>query len=229
MAMQATQSSCSSAVRQSILVRVVSPWTPAVSDILAPLTIDFLTWLAAEPRDYIDVMDAWRTSCPRLTIREDAIDARLVTRVHISGRPIRIELTQRGEALLAAHSRVNIGFPHQPPQCGAGGNSVDRASGVNPRQQRLDQAGLSGMLYRLSLRRDILCEFSEHLGAQLDRIFHVQRDPRHPGDGIAAQRRQSLNDVEGPLVGRSALASVSTLARLGSASSHDLNAYSALP
>jgi hypothetical protein len=76
-----------------------------VSDILAPLTIDFLAWLAAEPRNYIDVMDAWRTSCPRLTIWEDAIDAGLIARVHISGQPLWIELTPRGEALLAGHRR----------------------------------------------------------------------------------------------------------------------------
>jgi hypothetical protein len=76
-----------------------------MSDILAPLTIDFLAWLGAEPRDYSDVMDAWRTSCPRLTVWEDAIDAGLITRVHIAGQPLRIELTLRGEALLAANPR----------------------------------------------------------------------------------------------------------------------------
>lgn len=76
-----------------------------MSDVLAPLTIDFLAWLAAEPREYADVMDAWRTSCPRLTVWEDAIDAGLISRVHCSGQPIRIELTQRGVALLAAHPR----------------------------------------------------------------------------------------------------------------------------
>ena len=70
-------------------------------DVLAPLTLDFLAWLAAEPRDYIDVMDAWRTSCPRLTVWEDAIDAGLITRVHAPGQAVRIELTPRGEALLA--------------------------------------------------------------------------------------------------------------------------------
>lgn len=75
------------------------------SDILTPLTLDFLTWLAAEPRDYVDVMDAWRTSCPRLTVWEDAIDANLITRVHIPGHPVRIQLTPRGEALLAEHPR----------------------------------------------------------------------------------------------------------------------------
>jgi hypothetical protein len=76
-----------------------------MSDILAPLTLDFLAWLAAQPRDYTDVMDAWRTSCPRLTVWEDAIDAGLVTRVHTAGQPVRIELTQRGQALLASGSR----------------------------------------------------------------------------------------------------------------------------
>jgi hypothetical protein len=76
-----------------------------MSDVLAPLTIDFLAWLAAGPREYADVMDAWRTSCPRLTVWEDAIDAGLISRVHRSGQPIRIELTQRGRTLLAAHPR----------------------------------------------------------------------------------------------------------------------------
>lgn len=74
-------------------------------NVLTSLTIDFLAWLAAAPRDYADVMDAWRTSCPRLTVWEDAIDAELITRTHIAGRPTRIDLTPRGQALLAAHQR----------------------------------------------------------------------------------------------------------------------------
>jgi hypothetical protein len=76
-----------------------------MSDILAPLTIDFLAWLAAEPRDYLDVMDAWRTSCPRLTVWEDAIDAGLISRIHVNGQSLRIALTPQGEALLAANPR----------------------------------------------------------------------------------------------------------------------------
>jgi hypothetical protein len=76
-----------------------------MSDILAPLTLDFLAWLAAKPRDYLDVMDAWRTSCPRLTVWEDAIDAGLISRIHVNGQPLRIALTPQGEALLAANPR----------------------------------------------------------------------------------------------------------------------------
>lgn len=76
-----------------------------MTDVLASLTLDFLDWLATEPRDYTDVMDAWRTSCPRLTVWEDAIDAGLIARSHAAGRPIRIELTPQGQALLAAYRR----------------------------------------------------------------------------------------------------------------------------
>jgi len=76
-----------------------------MSDILTPLTLDFLSWLAPAPREYGEVMDAWRTSCPRLTVWEDAIDAGLITHVHVKGQPMRIALTQRGEALLAGRRR----------------------------------------------------------------------------------------------------------------------------
>ncbi len=72
-------------------------------NILTPLTIDFLGWLAAEPRDYIDVMDAWRTSCPRLTVWEDALDAGLITRTHAPNQPLMVALTTRGRDFLAAH------------------------------------------------------------------------------------------------------------------------------
>jgi hypothetical protein len=49
-----------------------------MTDILQPLTLDFLGWLARGPRPYAEVMDAWRTSCPRLTVWEDAVEAGLV-------------------------------------------------------------------------------------------------------------------------------------------------------
>ena len=76
-----------------------------MSNVLAPLTLDFLAWLAAAPRDYVEVMDAWRTSCPRLTVWEDAIDAGLICRTHAAGRRLRVEVTPRGMALLTARSQ----------------------------------------------------------------------------------------------------------------------------
>ena len=38
------------------------------------LVLDLVEWIAREPRLYSDVIDTWRTSCPRLTIWEDAVD-----------------------------------------------------------------------------------------------------------------------------------------------------------
>jgi hypothetical protein len=42
------------------------------------LILDLVEWVAAKPRTYTDAMEAWRTSCPRLSIWEDAVDLRFV-------------------------------------------------------------------------------------------------------------------------------------------------------
>ena len=41
---------------------------------LDPLVLDLVEWVAREPRAYADVIDAWRTSCPRLPVWESAVD-----------------------------------------------------------------------------------------------------------------------------------------------------------
>ncbi len=38
------------------------------------LLLDFVEWVANRPRTYAEAMEAWRTSCPRLTIWEDSVD-----------------------------------------------------------------------------------------------------------------------------------------------------------
>src|SRR5207248_8806967 len=40
---------------------------------VSPLTRDLLDWIASTPRTYRETMEAWRTSCPRLSIWEDAV------------------------------------------------------------------------------------------------------------------------------------------------------------
>lgn len=77
-----------------------------MSDTTTPLTLDFLAWLSLGPQPYAEVMEAWRTSCPRLTIWEDAIDAGLVAHRQTPGGPALVELTPNGAALLAAHRRL---------------------------------------------------------------------------------------------------------------------------
>jgi hypothetical protein len=45
-----------------------------------PLVLDLVEWIAREPRLYAEVIESWRTSCPRLTIWEDAVDRGYVAR-----------------------------------------------------------------------------------------------------------------------------------------------------
>ena len=78
------------------------------------LVLDFVEWIAASPRRYGDVMEAWKTSCPRLTIWEDAIDQGLVQRCGIDGE-LSIEATEAGRALLAKTRKLRIQGGHDAP------------------------------------------------------------------------------------------------------------------
>ena len=41
-------------------------------------TIQFLAWVANRPRSFADVREAWRSTCPRLSTWEDALNDHLV-------------------------------------------------------------------------------------------------------------------------------------------------------
>jgi hypothetical protein len=47
---------------------------------IEPLIFDLVEWVAKAPRTHSEVMNAWRTSCPRLTVWEDAVDRGLLAR-----------------------------------------------------------------------------------------------------------------------------------------------------
>ena len=81
---------------------------PGMTDNADALVLDFVEWVATSPRRYSDVMDAWKTSCPRLTIWEDAIDQGLVQRCRIDGE-LSIEATAVGRDLLAKTRRKFLG------------------------------------------------------------------------------------------------------------------------
>ena len=66
------------------------------------LTLQFLQWLTEAPRTYGEAMDAWRTSCPRLSIWEDAVREGLVS-LEPDGaamRQAKVNVTAKGSALL---------------------------------------------------------------------------------------------------------------------------------
>ena len=62
-----------------------------------PLVLDLLEWIGLTRRQYEEVMNVWRTSCPRLTIWEDAVDAGLVV-----VRNREVALTDAGRDFLAS-------------------------------------------------------------------------------------------------------------------------------
>jgi len=59
------------------------------------LTVQFLAWVDERPRTRAEVMDAWRSTCPRLSIWEDANIEGLVR--FEDGK---VTLTARGRAFL---------------------------------------------------------------------------------------------------------------------------------
>jgi hypothetical protein len=70
-----------------------------VDAVTESLILDLLECVANSERSYEEVMDAWRTSCPRLPVWEEANDRRLVAREEVNGRCI-VSITSLGLALL---------------------------------------------------------------------------------------------------------------------------------
>ena len=56
-----------------------------MADVKDPLVLDLVEWIARAPRLYSEVIESWRTSCPRLTIWEDAVDRGYVAREAVAG------------------------------------------------------------------------------------------------------------------------------------------------
>ena len=74
-----------------------------MSDVVEPLILDLLEWIGPAPRPYVEVMDAWRTSCPRLPVWEEANARGFVAREHRPGAGAFIAVTREGRAYLAQH------------------------------------------------------------------------------------------------------------------------------
>ena len=78
-----------------------------MSATLAPLVMDLVAFVAKQPRPYDEVIDAWRTSCPRLTVWEDAIDRGLITRRRAEDRSLVVQATGAGLRMLQEGGRLD--------------------------------------------------------------------------------------------------------------------------
>ncbi|MBE0613276.1 MAG: hypothetical protein IH604_06390 [Burkholderiales bacterium] len=61
------------------------------------LTLQMMEWIVEQPRPYRDVVEAWKTSCPRLAIWEDACAAGLID---VNPQTTLVSLSRAGHKLL---------------------------------------------------------------------------------------------------------------------------------
>ena len=79
-----------------------------MSDPVEPLVLDLLEWLGRKPRRCSEVMEVWRTSCPRLPVWEEANQRGLVDHIHEQGQPALIAVSSLGRSWLASQ-RSSLG------------------------------------------------------------------------------------------------------------------------
>jgi hypothetical protein len=133
-AMGATRNSgiglCRARVQDAGTAKSGTPEEAMTHNDLDPLILDLLEWIARETRCYADVIEAWRTSCPRLTVWEDAVDRGYAVREYGHGRDVLIRLTADGRAFLRQHGRIVGESPSA--NNAAGSRGTFRAAGVRP-------------------------------------------------------------------------------------------------
>ena len=78
-----------------------------MSEPVSLLMLEFLAWLASRRRTYREAMEAWRSTCPRQTVWEDALADGLI-QVESRGtlQQSEVVLTQRGRTVLAEKQAV---------------------------------------------------------------------------------------------------------------------------
>lgn len=76
---------------------------PTTSETVDSLILDLIEWIGPEPRPYAEVLEAWRTSCPRLPLWEDATDRRFIARHRVPGEVALVSVTPSGVEHLRRH------------------------------------------------------------------------------------------------------------------------------
>jgi D-3-phosphoglycerate dehydrogenase len=77
-----------------------------MSETVDALVLDLLEWIGPAPRPYDEVLDAWRTSCPRLPVWEEANERGfLVRQRQLDAGGVLIAVSATGQAHLQAARR----------------------------------------------------------------------------------------------------------------------------
>ena len=80
-----------------------------MSDPVDALILDLLEWIGPKERPYSEVMDAWRTSCPRLPVWEEANERGFIVRHHRDGFGTFVSVTSVGLQFLDTHRPDRLG------------------------------------------------------------------------------------------------------------------------
>jgi len=89
-----------------------------MSQTVDTLILDLLEWIGPGERPYTETMEAWRTSCPRLPVWEDATDLGFIVRHREPGQPAVVTVSAAGaEQLRRFRSRAD---PPSTPRRPAG-------------------------------------------------------------------------------------------------------------
>jgi hypothetical protein len=87
----------------------------AMSDPVDALVLDLLDWIGPRARPYAEVIDAWRTSCPRLPVWEEANTRGYIDHQHSPDRGAFVSVSPLGMALLEGRRhREASGSPLHP-------------------------------------------------------------------------------------------------------------------
>ena len=73
-----------------------------MTDAVDALILDLLEYVAREERRYDEVIDAWRTSCPKLPVWEEASERGLIVRARVNDHAV-VRITAAGAAHLNKH------------------------------------------------------------------------------------------------------------------------------
>jgi D-3-phosphoglycerate dehydrogenase len=76
-----------------------------MSDPVDALILDLLEWIGPGARPYREVIEAWRTSCPRLPVWEEANERGFIERRHQGSEPV-VLVSAQGAAFLAKHREM---------------------------------------------------------------------------------------------------------------------------
>jgi len=80
----------------------------AMADPVDALVIDLLEWIGPGTKPYAEVIDAWRTSCPRLPVWEEANARGYIIHEHLAGTGAFVAVSPKGMAHLNHHRRATV-------------------------------------------------------------------------------------------------------------------------